>query len=431
MIATRRAPLAVLVVSLLVAAAPLAAADQPQSLATALPEDVGLSSERLARIGEVMDGYVEAGAIPGAIGVVARRGKIAYFETFGFADRESKKPMAKDTLFRMYSMTKAVTGVAVMILHEEAGFSLTTPVSRWLPELKNLQVAVESVDAATGDRRYRLEPAARELTVADLLRHTDGLSYAGPFDEKGERAYEKLGVGSQDQTLEEFVAKLAKAPLHDHPGTVFRYGYGMDVLGRLVEVISGQRYDRFLEERIFRPLGMGDTAFYAPAAKKERLATLYAPSEDGGIKRSLAPAQTSFLSEPKIFWGGAGLVSTAMDYLRFSLMLLNGGELEGVRLLSRKSVELMASDHLGDLPRVGLLGEGDGFGFTFRVNLSPGKNGALGSVGEYGWGGAAGTRFFIDPQEEMVTLFFIQILPHQTLTYGSELKNLVYQSIVD
>lgn len=416
-------------------APPAPAADQGTLTATR-PEEVGLSSDRLARIRTLMERYVTEGRIAGAVGLVARRGKVAYFESYGFADLEAKKPMTNDALFRLYSMTKAVTGVAVMILHEERGFPLTTPVERYLPELANLKVAVDRVDPDTGDREYRLVPAAPKLTIADLLRHTDGLSYGGPKDERGDAIYQKLGVGSPDQTLEEFTKKLGQAPLHDQPGTVWRYGYGQDVLGRLVEVISGQRFDRFLAERIFAPLGMNDTAFFVPAAKAARLATLYTPSEGGKITRSTGPAQASYLTEPRIFWGGAGLVSSPVGYLRFTQMLLGGGALDGVRLLSRKSVELMASDHIAGLPRAGvLLGPGDGFGFTFRVAVRPGENGALSSLGEYGWGGAAGTRFTIDPAEQMVTLFFIQILPHQTsdgpLTYGSEFKNLVYQSIVD
>ena len=401
-------------------------------LPRALPEEVGLSQERLDRIGAVMERYIEEGRIAGAIGLVSRRGKVAYFETFGNQDVEAGTPMAPDAIFRIYSMSKAVTSVAVMILHEEHGFSLNTAASHWLPELAAMDVAVDRTDPASGQRKYSIVPAKSDMTVRDLLTHTSGLSYAGPRDARRQSIFEKLGVRDRDQTLEEFVQRIAQAPLHNHPGEVWQYGYSMDVLGRLVEVISGDPFDVFLEERVFAPLRMKDTAFSVPAGQENRLAVLYSPIEDRTLRRSTSAAQDSYLRPAKLLYGGAGLVSTTEDYLRLCQMLLNGGELGGVRILGRKSVELMSSDHIGDIPRVGSLsGEGNGFGLTFRVNLSPGLNGALGSVGEYSWGGAAGTRFWIDPAEEMVTLFMVQILPYRGLPYGTEFKNLVYQAIVD
>ena len=273
------------------------------------------------------------------------------------------------------------------------------------------------------------------MTVQDLLTHTAGISYGGPRNAQGGSYYAELGVRDRDQNLEEFVERLGQAPLHDHPGTVWRYGLSMDVLGRLVEVISGKTFDVFLEEEIFKPLGMKDTAFYVRPGTEDRLAVLYMPDReagDGTITRSNAPAQDSYLTKPKIFYGGAGLVSTTTDYFRMIQMLLDGGEYEGGQMLSPKSVELLGSDHIGDVPRVGqALGPGDGFGLTFRVNENPGMNGANGSVGEYSWGGAAGTRFWIDPEEEMVGVFMIQILPHGGLPYGTEFRNLAYQAIVD
>ncbi len=433
-------PLVVAVVVAAMAAAPalaatpaLAAADA--TLTVTRPEQVGLSSERLARIDAAMNAYIEAGKIAGATGLVARRGEIAYFNTYGYRDLESKEPMPEDALFRIYSMSKAVTGVAVMILHEKYGFPLRTPASRWIPALGDHEVAVWSVDPATGDPSLELVPSNRDMTVQDLLTHTAGISYGGPRNARGGSWYAELGVGSRDQTLEEFTNKLGQAPLHNHPGTVWRYGYGMDVLGRLVEVISGRTFDVFLEEEIFAPLGMKDTAFFVRPGTEDRLAVLYTPdreADDGTITRSNAPPQNSYLTKPKIFYGGAGLVSTTTDYFRMIQMLLDGGRHEGGQMLSRKSVELLSSDHIGDMPRVGqLLGPGDGFGLTFRVNRSPGMNGTNGSVGEYSWGGAAGTRFWIDPEEEMVGVFMIQILPHAGLTYGTEFRNLAYQAIVD
>jgi CubicO group peptidase (beta-lactamase class C family) len=339
--------------------------------------------------------------------------------------------MKEDAIFRLFSMSKAITGVAVMMLHEEQGFPLDTAASRWLPELHDLKVAVESIDPETGERSYRLEPTERDMSVHDLLTHSAGLSYEGPFNERGERTYEKLGISASrgDITLAELVKKIGQAPLHDHPGTVWRYGLSIDVLGRLVEVMSGQPFDELLAERIFEPLRMRDTAFWVPPEKKSRLAQIYRPTKDGKVG-PIADPPRDYLSKPLLLSGGGGLVSTTRDYLRFVQMMLDGGELGGRRLLSRKTVELMSSDAIGDRPRTGL-GPGDGFGLPFRVTKSPGLNGALGSAGEYTGGGAAGTRFWIDPKEDMVTVFMIQVLPHAELTYGSEFKTLAYQAIAD
>lgn len=258
------------------------------------------------------------------------------------------------------------------------------------------------------------------------------MDYQGPRDEKGDRVYAKLGVMQPGITIEEAVKRMAKAPLVHQPGTVWDYSLSIDVLGRLIEVASGKTLDRFFEERIFKPLGMVDTGFYVPESKWERLVTLYTPNPDKTIKRHAGPPQESYKKPAVLLLGGAGLVSTTMDYARFIQMLLDGGELDGARILSRKSVELMSCDHLGELPRaINLLQPGYGFGLTFAVNMGPGKTGSFGSIGEYNWGGAAGTRFWIDPKEEMIGVFMVQILPHTALTYGSEFKQLAYQAISD
>jgi CubicO group peptidase (beta-lactamase class C family) len=295
-----------------------------------------------------------------------------------------------------------------------------------------MQVAVEGVDPKTGEHTYRLEPTRRDITVHDLLTHSSGLSYDGPRDAHGELVYKKLGIDASagDITLADLIGRIAKAPLHDQPGTTWRYGLSIDVLGRLVEVISGQPLDEFFSQRILQPLHMRDTAFWVPPEKKDSLAAIYKLEPDGKLIDYPNPPR-DFFSQPKLLSGGGGLVSTARDYVRFAQMLLDGGELGGRRLLSRKTVELMSSDAIGDEPRAGNLGPGDGFGLTFRVNLNPGRNGALGSAGEFGWAGAAGTRFWIDPKEDMVTVFMIQILPHDRLTYGGEFKTLAYQAIAD
>jgi CubicO group peptidase (beta-lactamase class C family) len=403
-----------------------------KSLKMGTPEEAGLSKERLERIGQVMQQHIAANRVAGAIGLIARRGKVGYFESWGMIDKESNKPMRKDAIFRIYSMTKAVTGVAVMMLYEEGKFVLTDPVSKFLPELGGLRVAVDKKDPVTGKRIYYTVPSERDMTILDLLRHTSGLDYQGPRDEKNELLYPKVGLASTDITIEEAVKRLGKAPLVHQPGSVWDYGLSTDVLGRLVEVTSGKTLDKFFEERIFKPLGMADTGFYVPQEKWERLATLYAPNEDKTIRRSTAPPQESYKKPAILLYGGAGLVSTAMDYARFVQMLLNGGELDGARILSRKTVELMSANHLGDMPRTGnLLPAGIGFGLTFAVNLGPGKNGNIGSEGEYYWGGAAGTRFWIDPKEQMIGVFMIQILPHTGLTYGSQFRQLAYQAIAD
>jgi CubicO group peptidase (beta-lactamase class C family) len=397
------------------------------SLPTAAPETAGFSADRLNRINAVMQDHISAGRLNGASGLIARNGKVIFRETWG-----TYKP---DTIVRMYSMTKAITGVAAMILYEEGKFSLTDPVSKYLPEFTKMSVAQESFDAA-GKRAYYTIPADRPITVRDLFRHTTGLDYAGPKDENGKPAYEKLGLeGGNGWTpfdLAEAVRRLASAPLNHQPGTTFHYGFSIDVLGRLVEVVSGKPLDQFFEERIFRPLSMKDTAFFVPEEKWSRLAVLYTPKKDGGIERSTGPAQENYKKKPTLLLGGAGSVSTLDDYTRFVTMLLNDGELEGVRILGRKSVELMRSDHLGSLARIGgVPGEGYGFGLTFAVNLGPGKSANVGSEGEYNWGGAAGTSFWIDPKEHMVGVFLVNVLPSSDVVAAGQFKRMAYEALVD
>lgn len=395
-------------------------------------DGTGLSPERLARIGAVMNDHVAKGRIAGAIGLIARRGKVGYFETYGFQDKEARIAMREDTIFRMYSMTKPITGVAVLILYEEGKFFLSDPVSKYLPELAKMQVAVVETDPKTGAKVRYVVPAQRQITILDLLRHTSGIDYRGPEDADGKLIYEKIGTNNLDQTVGDMVKKISQAPLVHQPGTKWEYGLSMDVLARLVEVVSGKTYDRFLEERIFKPLGMTDTGYTVPPDKATRFSKLYAPAEGGAIKLNSTPAQDSYLKPAVNFGGGSQLVSTIRDYLRFCQMLLNGGELDGVRILSRKSVELMSADHLGDMPRgVDFLGQGYGFGLTVAVSRGVGRSGAAGSVGEYFWGGAAGTRFWIDPKEQMIGIFMIQILPHTNLTYGTQFRQLAYQAIAD
>jgi CubicO group peptidase (beta-lactamase class C family) len=394
------------------------------TLPTGAPEQAGLSNARLAQINTIMREHIQTGRLAGASGLIARNGKVVFRETWG-----DYKP---DTIVRMYSMTKAITGVAAMMLYEEGRFSLNDPLSKYLPEFANMRVGRESFDA-TGKRTYYTVPAERPITVRDLFRHTSGLDYAGPKEENGDVAYKKIemvgGAPLVPIDLAEAVKRLATAPLNDQPGTTFRYGYSIDVLGRLVEVLSGKTLDQFFEERIFRPLGMQDSAFFVPEDKWKRLAVLYTPKKGGGIEVSTAPPQESFKKKPALLLGGAGMVSTLDDYARFCMMLVNGGQLDGVRLLSRKTVELMASDHLGDRARTGVIQEGYGFGLTFAVNLGPGKTGAVGSEGEFNWGGAAGTSFWIDPKEHMIGVFLINVLPPTNIPAADQFKREAYLAL--
>jgi CubicO group peptidase (beta-lactamase class C family) len=394
-------------------------------LPTSSPEQSGFSRERLQRINTLMQEHVAAGDMAGASGLIARGGKIVFRENWG--------EMKPDSIVRMYSMTKAVTGVAAMILYEEGTFSLNDPVSKYMPEFSNMRVAHESKDSS-GKRTYYTTPVEHPILVRDLFRHTTGFDYAGPIDEAGEPAYKKLDMGGgapmASFDLAEAVRRLATAPLHEEPGTKWRYGYSIDILGRLVEVCSGKTLDQFFEERIFRPLGMKDTAFFVPEEKWSRLATLYTPKKGGGIERFSGPPQDRYKKKPALLLGGAGLVSTMDDYTRFVMMLLNEGQLDSIRILGRKTVELIRADHLGNLDR-GSLTAGYGFGLTFAVNLGPGKAATVGSEGEYYWGGAAGTSFWIDPKEHLIGVFLVQILPSENVTARDQFKRLAYQALVD
>ena len=401
----------------------VAAADLP----SISPDRAGFSPERLNRINTVMRDHIAAKRLNGASGLILRNGKVVFRETWG-----DYKP---DTIVRMYSMTKAVTGVAAMILYEEGKFSLMDPVSKYLPEFKTMRVGTDTVDAE-GKHVYGAIPAKREIQVRDLFRHTTGLDYAGPRDEDGKPAYQKVEMmgGAPDVKfdLAEAVKRLASVPLNEEPGTKWRYGYSIDVLGRLVEVVSGKPLDQFFQERIYGPLGMKDSGFFVPESKWSRLAVLQNPKRDGGgLETAKGYAQEHYKYKPSLMLGGAGSVGTLDDYARFVTMLLNGGQLDGTRLLGRKTVELMRVDHLGALPRAGLLNDGEGFGLTFAVSLGPGRMASVGSEGEYRWGGAAGTTFWIDPKENMIGVFLINVLPPTGIPASDQFKRMAYEALVD
>ena len=394
-------------------------------LPTAPAEQNGFSQERLNRIDTVMRAHIAAGRLAGASGLIARNGKIVFRQTWG--------DYKLDTIVRMYSMTKAQTAVAAMMLYEEGKFSLSDPLSKYLPEFAHMRVAKESTDAA-GKRIYYTEPVNRPITVLDLFRHTTGLDYTGPKDENGDPAYKKIemlgGAPHVSFNLEEAVKRLASVPLNNEPGAMFRYGYSVDVLGRLVEVLSGMPLDQFFEQRIYKPLGMKDSGFFVSEDKWSRLATLYTPKKGGGIQPMKGGPQDTYKEKPALLLGGAGSVGTLEDYARFVTMLLQDGQLDGTRLLGRKTVELMHSDVLGDRPRAGLLPDGYGFGLTFAVNRGPGQSATVGSAGEYYWGGAAGTAFWIDPKENMIGVFLMQMLP-PNVQAGDQFKRMAYEALVD
>jgi CubicO group peptidase (beta-lactamase class C family) len=392
-----------------------------QGLPAAKPEQVGMSAERLERVSRALRGEIEAGKIPGAVALVARRGQIVYFESLGLRDKTTGDPMTKDAIFRLYSMTKPFASVAAMMLMEDGKLLITEPVSKFLPQLAKLQVSV-------GDT---LVPAEREITIQDLLRHTSGLVYGGfTPNAKVKDAYAKLGVDWAGVTPEEQIDRLAKAPLAHQPGTTWEYSLSTDVLGRVIEKAAGTTLGRFLDERLFGPLKMTDTSSVVLSAKHRRLAQPLAVEPSTGQPIKLVDVTVP----PKNDAGGAGSASTTIDYARFLQMLLNGGQLEGTRLLSPTTVAFMTADHLGTLkivPRGGV-GTGYGFGLGFAVRTTPGIAGVSGSVGEYRWGGAAGTAFWVDPKEEMISVLMTQGAPGPARAYtGALFRQMVRQAIVD
>jgi len=404
-----------------------------QELPAAKPEFVGLSSERLERITAKVQQTIEEKRIAGAVTLVARHGKVVYFKSQGSLDREANKPMRNDAIFRICSMTKPITSVAVMMLYEEGKFLLEDPVSKYLPEFKNPKVFVKPTD---GRDPYTI-PAAREITIRDLLTHTSGLTYEwnGTLGEKYKAAHVASGLLQYDGTIEDNVKHLASVPLLFSPGAKWEYSLGIDVLGRLVEVTSGMPLDQFLQKRIFEPLGMKDTYFYLPDNKVERLAVAYTYYDGKGLQRfpdtpiAEGPfgysADYPYRGPKKLFAGGAGLSATAADYYRFCQMMLAGGKLGDVRLLSRKSVELMSHDQLGHIS------DDLAFGIGFGVDGVKTPLKELGSPGSYGWGGFFYTQFSIDPKEDMIVIFMGQLHPTGGLNLDSQVHALAYQSIVD
>ncbi|MGH9229724.1 MAG: serine hydrolase domain-containing protein [Acidimicrobiales bacterium] len=403
------------------------------------PDAAGMDAGRLARIDEhLRSRYLEPAKIAGCQAVVARHGAVAHASSLGERDRERSLPVGDDTIWRLYSMTKPVTGVALLTLYERGLFQLDDPVHRFLPAWRDLRVRER-----TGDGERRVVEPQRPMRVRDLMMHTSGLGYAldnGDItvDMLRRPPGARLGKGA---TLETLVDRLAEAPLRFHPGTRWLYSWSTDVCARLVEVLSGERFDEYLRATIFEPLGMVDTGFWVPDDGIDRFAACYTRDAAKRLVLLDDPVESRYRRPASFLSGGGGLVGTMADYLRFCLMLLGGGELDGVRILGRKTVELMASNHLpggGELAGFALPGAygevgftGMGFGLTVAVSLGPVATGVVGSAGEYMWGGAASTLFWIDPAEDLVVVFMTQLIPSGTFNFRGQLKTLVYPAIVD
>jgi CubicO group peptidase (beta-lactamase class C family) len=391
------------------------------SLPTAKPEEVGLNPAALHRLSAVLNARVASGHIPGAVALVARHGKIAYHESFGRLDPALDKPMTTNAIFRIYSMTKPIVSVAVMMLWEEGRLLLTDPIGRTIPAFNATEVSVISGDT------YGRTPADAPITIQDLLRHTSGLTYEFRGDTPIHQAYAKARVARLKQSNADQAETLAGLPLLHQPGTVWEYSRSTDVLGRLVEVISGQTLGTFLQERILAPLGMTDSGFSVPPEDQARIAEPFLKDPDNRTDVALLDIRRPALFES----GGGGMVATATDYAHFLAMLMGNGRLGQTRLLGRKTVELMTSDHLGSITgSPDLLPPGHGFGLGFAVRTAPGMAPFPGSVGNYYWGGAAGTTFWVDPQERLFAVLMIQA-PMQREHYRVLFRDLVYAAVTD
>lgn len=389
------------------------------------PETVGMSSERLQRLTKRMQGYIDQGQVAGAVTLIARRGKVVHYEAQGFRNREEKVPMQKDDIFVIMSMTKPIVSTGLMMLYEEGKFLLSDPISKWLPEFEKAQVKV-----ADGQGGSKLVPA-RPITVRHILTHTAGFStgLAAPSAPTpgGVRGAAEDGSPAQTpRTLRDRVKLIAASPLNFQPGEKWEYGSATDVVAALAEVISGMNMDDYLRERIFKPLSMTDTHYNVPEAKKSRRPIVYAPQADGTIK----PQPPVNRPPTTVFGGVAGLSSTAADYFKFAQMVLNGGEYNGVRLLSPKTIDLMITNHIGDL-MVTLKGPGYGFGLGYSVLMDSGKTTESLTPGSFGWGGAWGTYYFVDPVEELIGIIMIQVTTYRHINMRQDLGTLAMQAIIE
>jgi len=399
------------------------------------PEKIGLSPSRLARVKTWMKKYIDEGKLPGATTLVARHGQVAFCETMGYGDLENNKPLALDSILRFYSMSKPITAVAIMMLYEKGLFQLDDPLSNYIPTFKDMQVC----QSGSGDN-MTTAPAATPITIHHLLTHTSGLTY-GVENEGGVPglyAEKRTDFDPDDGPLESVVDRLAEIPLEFEPGSRWEYSVAFDVLGRLLEVISGKSLDLFLKETVFDPLGMDDTGFFVPHSKRDRFVSLYQCTPESRLSLLESVEGSPLIGKVETLSGGSGLVSTLADYFRFTEMLRNKGELDGHRLLGRKSVELMTCNHMpGDLADMGqptfseTTYEGIGFGLGMSVVIDPAKSKILGTPGEYAWGGYASTTFWVDPVEDMTVIFLTQLIPSGAYPIRRELRVLAYQALID
>jgi CubicO group peptidase (beta-lactamase class C family) len=404
-----------------------------------MPDELGFLPDRLARIDRFLaEKYIETGRLPGTLTMVARHGDIAHIGITGHADVASGTPLAEDTIFRIYSMTKPITSVALMMLVEEGKIALEDPVHRYIPEWKNLGVYV----AGTHRQGFQTVPTKRPMQVVDLLRHTAGLTYGFQLRTNVDAAYRahKIGEIEKAGTLADMIAALAKMPLEFSPGDAWNYSVASDVCGWLVQVVSGQKFEDFLDERLFRPLGMVDTGFHVREGQAHRLATCYQPTKAGGMDVQDDAKTSSYLKPAEFISGGGGLVSTARDYLKFAQMLLNGGTTDGHRYISRKTLDLMTANHLPGGSSIASMSkslfseaayEGIGFGLGFATTMSSSATLMPGSDGDFFWGGAASTFFWIDPEEDLVGVFMTQLIPSSTYPVRREVRTMVYAALDD
>ena len=399
-----------------------------QFLTTATPEEIGMSSERLGRLTETLQGYVDREEVAGSVAIVVRDGKIAYLKAFGHQDIEEGMPMRADSIFRIASQSKAIVSTAIMMLQEEGKLVIGDPLARYIPEFANTQVAVPRENEG-----YDLEEG-RPILLRHLLTHTSGISYGtGPARELWDAGgFQQWYFADKDEPIGDSIARMAALPFDAQPGERWIYGFNIDILGAVVEKASGIPLDEFLRTKLLQPLGMYDTHFYLPPAKQNRFATVYGRGPGGSLERAADTGewagQGAYMEGPRMsFSGGAGLVSTASDYARFLQMLLNGGELDGVRVLSPTTVKLMTRNHVGDID----FRAGQGFGLGFSVVTDLGARGTPGSVGEFGWGGAYHSTYWADPEEDLAVVYLTQLRPAGGVDDMAKLRNLVYQAIVD
>ena len=404
-----------------------------QGLPRGSPVEFGFSSERLKRIDRIVQEYVDAGRIPGAIALVARSGTVLYQESFGWNHVETRQPMRADVIFRLASMSKPITSVGVMVLYEQGLLLLNDPVSMYIPEFSQSRVVVPKPGGGLD-----VVPAKRQITIRDLLSHSGGISYG---DGIAKELFEEADVtgwslGHRDEPIGQFVKRLATLPFNSHPGEAWVYGYGTDVLGYLIETVSGVSLAGFLEKQVFQPLGMADTHFFLPKSSLERFTPVYRSTESGGISLHEEAHESEYVLPPRrCYSGGAGIQSTIGDYSRFLQMLLNQGELDGVRILSPGAVRLMTANHVGELYPTEVsssISSGErGFGLGFWVTEDLGRSGQLGTVGSYGWEGAYYTTFWVDPAEDLLAVFMTHLLPNSKIDLHGKFNALVYQALVE